>query len=58
LLFRWILNRNLQTKPIERIPNDRDPQLSNFYQHLLLAVATASFASIHLAGWNFSFETD
>ncbi|CAG5184804.1 uncharacterized protein ALTATR162_LOCUS11090 [Alternaria atra] len=58
LLFRWILNRNLQTKPIERIPNDRDPQLSNLYQHLSLAVATASFASIHLAGWNFSFETN
>jgi hypothetical protein len=57
-LFSWILSRKLQTKPIERIPNDRDPQLSNVYQHLSLAIATASFASIHLAGWNFSFETN
>jgi hypothetical protein len=57
VLFNWILNRGLQTKTIERIPNDRDPQLSNVYQHVSLAFATASFASIHLAGWNFSFET-
>ncbi|CAA9957302.1 hypothetical protein PTMSG1_00910 [Pyrenophora teres f. maculata] len=57
-LFKWIIERGLQTKRIERIPNDRDPQLSNVYQHLSMAIATASFASIHLAGWNFSFETD
>lgn len=56
-LFNWILGNGLQTKPIERMPNDRDPQLSNIYQHVSLAIATASFASIHLAGWNFSFET-
>lgn len=56
-LFALILRYGLQTRPLERIPNDRDPQLSNVYQHLTLAVATASFASIHLLGWNFSFET-
>lgn len=57
MVCRWILRRGLQTRPIERIPNDRDPQLSSFRQHLALGVATASFASIHLAGWNFSFPT-
>jgi hypothetical protein len=56
-LFRWIAGNGLQTKPIERMPNDRDPQLLNIYQLMPLVIATASFASIHFAGWNFSFDT-
>ncbi|KAF2807424.1 uncharacterized protein BDZ99DRAFT_510297 [Mytilinidion resinicola] len=56
-LLNWILHRGLQTRPIERIPDDRDPQLYNIYQRITLGIATASFASIHLAGWNFGFDT-
>ncbi len=51
--IRW----GLQSRPIERIPNDRDPQLSNLWQHFILGVSTAIFASIHLLGWNLSFAT-
>lgn len=54
-VFRWIQQMGLQTRPLQRIPNDRDPQPSNLRQHIVLGVATATFASIHLLGWNFSF---
>lgn len=54
IILRW----GLQTRPLERIPNDRDPQLLDGRQHMAFAVATAFFASLHFAAWNFSFETE
>ena len=56
-LLRWIVRAGLQTRPMSRIPNDRDPQASNLYEHLLLAIATATFASVHFLGWNYEFAT-
>ena len=55
--FGWIQRWGLQTRPMKRIPDDRDPQPCNMRQHVLLGIATATFASIHLLGWNFSFPT-
>ncbi|KAI9771735.1 MAG: hypothetical protein M1839_002749 [Geoglossum umbratile] len=49
-LLRLILRLGLQSRPLARIPNDRDPQLSTLKQHLFLGVAAAAFASIHLVG--------
>ena len=56
-VFRWIQYWGLQTRPMQRIPNDRDPQPNDLRQHVMLGIATATFASVHLFGWNFSFPT-
>jgi hypothetical protein len=57
MILRWIEQCGLQTTPIQRIPNDRDPQPSNGKQHMALAVSTAVFASVHLIAWNADFPT-
>jgi len=55
-ILRWICYVGLQTRPLSRIPNDRDAQ-ANLRLHTLLGLGTATFASIHLLGWHFSFAT-
>ncbi|KAK5172746.1 uncharacterized protein LTR77_002866 [Saxophila tyrrhenica] len=55
-VLRWIRAVRLQKRPLDRIPNDRDPQ-ANLRQHCLLGIGTATFASVHLAGWPFEFAT-
>ena len=52
-----IFHLSLQRPRMDRIPNDRDPQILGFYQHLTLGVATAAFASIHFVDWHFAFAT-
>ncbi|KAI1261617.1 hypothetical protein F5Y18DRAFT_195536 [Xylariaceae sp. FL1019] len=54
----WIEAAGLQSTPIQRIPDDRDPQPSNLRTHVWLGIGTASFASIHFAAWNFQFPSD
>ena len=56
-VLHWIISAGLQTRPLSRIPNDRDPQASNTYEHVLLAITTATFASVHFLGWNYEFAT-
>ncbi|KAK5723957.1 hypothetical protein LTR17_013799 [Elasticomyces elasticus] len=53
-VLRWICKAGLQTRPLKRIPDDRDPQ-ANLKQHALLGIGTATFASVHLLGWTFNF---
>lgn len=48
----------LQTTPMQRVPNDRDPQVPNLTTHVWLGAATAAFASIHFEAWNAEFPTD
>ena len=47
----------VQERPLPRIPNDRDSRLHNLHTVLIVAVPTASFSLLHLAGWNFEFPT-
>ncbi|KAK5948824.1 hypothetical protein OHC33_010075 [Knufia fluminis] len=56
-VFRWICQVGLQKPKLDRIPNDRDPQLLGFKQHATLGVATAAFATIHFVDWHFHFAT-
>jgi hypothetical protein len=53
-VLRWICWVGLQARPLKRIPDDRDPQ-ATLRQHIMIGVGTATFASIHLLGWNFDF---
>lgn len=56
-VYGWIQSQGLQKRPMQRIPDDRDLQPSSLKQHIMLGIATAAFASIHLFGWNFHFST-
>ncbi|KAL9116693.1 MAG: hypothetical protein Q9187_006782 [Circinaria calcarea] len=56
-LLRWIVHQGIQSRPIHRIPNDRDWLPLNLSQNLALALPVSIFASIHFCGWNFSFPT-
>ena len=53
----YLFRLGLQKPRIDRIPNDRDPQILGFRQHAILGVATAAFASIHFVDWHFAFAT-
>jgi len=44
-------------RPIPRLGNDRLPNLKG-YQEIFLCIATLSYASLHLVGWNFAFPTN
>lgn len=55
-VLRLICWAGLQKRPLARIPNDRDAQ-ANLKQHIILGFGTATFASVHLLGWNFDFAT-
>ena len=55
--FRWIQAAGLQTIPMQRVPNDRDPQVPNLRTHIWLGIVTAAFASIHFEAWHSSFPT-
>ena len=56
-LLNILVRFRLQKRHLSRIPNDRDPQVLGFPQHLTLALATALFASIHFVDWHFHFST-
>jgi hypothetical protein len=56
-ILRWIVQMDLQRFRLDRIPNDRDPQILGFKQHATLGVATAAFASLHFIDWHFAFST-
>ena len=56
-LLCFICHIGLQKERIDRIPNDRDPQILGLRQHAILGVATAAFASIHFVDWDFAFVT-
>lgn len=56
-LLSIIFRLGLQKRRMDRVPNDRDPQVFGFRQHLTLAIATAAFASIHFVDWHFHFAT-
>jgi hypothetical protein len=43
-------------RPMPRLGNDRFPDLKG-YQEAIICVATLTYASIHLIGWNFEFPT-
>ena len=57
-VLRCIEAAGLQTTPMQRVPNDRDPQVPNLTTHVWLGAATAAFASIHFEAWNAEFPTD
>ncbi|KAJ5173596.1 uncharacterized protein N7500_001527 [Penicillium coprophilum] len=57
-LLSLICRMGLQKQYMDRIPNDRDPQILGFRQHATLGVATAAFASIHFIDWHFPFATN
>ena len=46
-----------QERPLNRIPNDRDPYLHNFSMILAIAFPTAAFPLLHFIAWNFEFPT-
>ena len=54
-IFSWLGSR--RPSPLTRIPNDRNPQFNAFYERCLLAVAVASFSTLHFLGWNFDFPS-
>lgn len=56
-LVALIYSMGLQKPRMDRIPNDRDPQLLGLRQHVILGVTTAAFASIHFVDWHFPFAT-
>ena len=56
-VLRLILQLDLQRPRLDRIPNDRDPQILGFKQHLTLGIATAAFATIHFIDWHYTFPT-
>ncbi|KAF3901518.1 hypothetical protein ABW20_dc0109190 [Dactylellina cionopaga] len=56
-LRRFIIYAGLQRGALDRIPNDRDPQLHSFSLYFCSAILTAGFASIHMCGWNFPFPS-
>lgn len=56
-LLALIYSMGLQKPRMDRIPNDRDPQLLGLRQHVILGVTTAAFASIHFVDWHFPFAT-
>ena len=56
-LLSLIIRVGLQKSQIDRIPNDRDPQIPGLKYHIILGIATALFASIHFVDWNFPFPT-
>lgn len=56
-VYRWICQTGLQKPKLDRIPNDRDPQLLGLKQHITLGISTAAFASIHFVDWHFHFAT-
>lgn len=43
-------------RPIPRLGNDRLPNLKG-YQEIFLCIATLTYASLHLVGWDFAFPT-
>lgn len=43
-------------RPLRRFPNDRFPDIGTL-EKFILFVLTSIFASIHMVGWNFSFQT-
>ena len=53
--FSWFASN--EPRPLNRIPNDRNPQFNAFYQRFLLASIVASFSTIHFFGWNFDFPS-
>lgn len=55
--FRWICKAGLQKPRLDPIPNDRDPQLLGFMQHVTLGISNTAFASIHFVDWHFHFAT-
>ena len=56
-VLRWIQAAGLQSTPMRRVPNDRDPRVPNLVTHLCLGAATAVFASVHFEAWNATFPT-
>ncbi|KAJ5730015.1 uncharacterized protein N7483_004523 [Penicillium malachiteum] len=57
-VLAFICQMGFQKQCMDRIPNDRDPQLLGFCQHATLGITTAAFAFIHFADWHFDFATD
>ncbi|KAF2091254.1 hypothetical protein K490DRAFT_62574 [Saccharata proteae CBS 121410] len=53
----WILRLKLQTRPLQRIPNDRDFRPLTLLENISLALPVCVFASIHFIGWPLPFPT-
>ncbi|ROV88636.1 hypothetical protein VMCG_10312 [Cytospora schulzeri] len=53
LILRW----DMQKRPLDRIPNDRDYHPRSFKQNMYLAVPVSAFVTIHLLAWNISLPT-
>lgn len=54
-IFSWFTST--KRRPLNRIPNDRNPQFDSLLQRLLLAFITATFSTLHFCGWNFDFSS-
>ena len=46
-----------RSRPLTRIPNDRNPEFNAFHQRCLLAAVVAVFSTFHLVGWDFNFPS-
>ncbi|KAI0175859.1 hypothetical protein GGR52DRAFT_570839 [Hypoxylon sp. FL1284] len=54
---KYILKWKFQTRPLARMPNDRDFKPANFFENISLAAPVSIFASLHFCGWNLEFST-
>ncbi|KAI8952077.1 hypothetical protein F4801DRAFT_541856 [Xylaria longipes] len=55
--LNFVLKHELQTRPINRIPNDRDFKPRNFEENYYLGCPVCIFSAIHFLGWSIEFPS-
>lgn len=56
-VFKFMRRFGLQQPRVNRIPNDRDPQVLGLAQHAALGIACAAFQCLHFVDWRFEFAS-
>ncbi|KAI0976960.1 hypothetical protein F4678DRAFT_415118 [Xylaria arbuscula] len=56
-LLDFILKHELQTRPLNRIPNDRDFRPKSYEENYYLGCPVCIFAAIHFLGWSIEFPS-
>ncbi|KAI1738167.1 hypothetical protein F4680DRAFT_426308 [Xylaria scruposa] len=56
-VLNFVLKHELQTRPLNRIPNDRDFRPRNFEENYYLGCPVCIFAAIHFLGWSIEFPS-
>lgn len=55
--LNFVLKHGLQTRPLNRIPNDRDFRPRNFEENYYLGCPVCIFSAIHFLGWSIEFPS-